>query len=508
MSRAGFCERLFGRVDISTIVFFRIAFGCVALWHVYEYYAGNLIETEYLNPKFHCTWYWFDWVQVLPGNWLYAVFLVMGLASLGVILGWHYRLSAFLLWLTFTYQFLLEELYYLNHYYLTSLFALLLVFIPANTALSIDALLHPKRRDQTAPRWALWLLQFHIALPYFYGGVAKLAPDWLRGQPMALVLEQRQERLDVLAPYATEPWLILTLTWGGLIFDLLVVPMLLWKKTRMLAFLVSIGFHLHNHIFFDIGYFPWFMMLATTLFFEPDWPRRLWRALKRQLIAPTEKTPPPQPEPGSPVRSWADLTAVQRICTVLLGSCVFLETILPFRHYLYDGYSAWTEEGSQFAWHMMLRQKLCLLVYYVTDPDTDVTYAVNLGPLITSRQAGHLGFAPDTVHEMALYLKDELDAVDMTNSEIRVINLVSLNGRKPQLMIDPKVDLAAEPLSWRRPDWLLELKEPLMPNYEWWRVPVQQWPDHVDLSEELRGTPMEHMFHAGLSRWAPESSSR
>lgn len=503
MSRPGLCERLFGRVDISTIVFFRIAFGFVMLWHVYEYYSGNLIETEYINPQYHCTWYWLDWVQVLPGNGLYVVFLVMGLASLGVLLGWHYRLSAVLLCLTFTYQFLLDELYYLNHYYLTCEFALLLIFIPANTALSIDALLKPKLRDQTAPRWALWLLQFHVALPYFFGGVAKLAPDWLRGQPMALVLELRQDRLDLLAPYASEPWLIMTLTWGGLIFDLLVVPLLLWKRTRLVGFLVSIGFHLHNHVFFDIGYFPWFMMLATTVFFEPDWPRRLWRAVKRTLMVSTSPPPDRQHAADSPVQSWADLSRLQRCGTLMFSTWVFVQLVLPFRHYLYAGPSAWTEEGSQFAWHMMLRQKQCALAYYVTDRDTQTTYVADLYKLITPRQARHLGFAPDTVHEMALFMKAELDKAEMTNTEIRVINLVSLNGRKPQLLIDPRVDLAAEPLSWRRPEWLLELTEPLMPDYEWWRVPVHDWKDHVDISEQIRGTPMEPMYRDGLIRWPP-----
>ena len=40
---------------------------------------------------------------------------------------------------------------------------------------------------------------------------------------------------------------------------------------------------------------------------------------------------------------------------------------------------------------------------------------------------------------------------------------VSIHGRKPQLLIDPNVDLAAEKRTLGRPRWLLEIHEPL-PN--------------------------------------------
>jgi len=42
--------------------------------------------------------------------------------------------------------------------------------------------------------------------------------------------------------------------------------------------------------------------------------------------------------------------------------------------------------------------------------------------------------------------------------------LASLNGRKPQLIIDPNVDLAAESRTLGRPRWLLEIHEPLPKN--------------------------------------------
>jgi len=38
---------------------------------------------------------------------------------------------------------------------------------------------------------------------------------------------------------------------------------------------------------------------------------------------------------------------------------------------------------------------------------------------------------------------------------------LSINGRKPELFLDPNVDLASEPRRFGRPRWLLPIREPL-----------------------------------------------
>ena len=64
-------------------------------------------------------------------------------------------------------------------------------------------------------------------------------------------------------------------SYGGLLFDLAVVPLLLWKRTRLQAFLAAVVFHLCNALLFEfsIGVFPWMMIAATLMFFDPSWPR-------------------------------------------------------------------------------------------------------------------------------------------------------------------------------------------------------------------------------------------
>ena len=60
--------------------------------------------------------------------------------------------------------------------------------------------------------------------------------------------------------------------------DLLVVPLLLWRRTRLFAFAAAIVFNLINAVIFDIGIFPWLMLGALLIFFPPDLMRRFARA--------------------------------------------------------------------------------------------------------------------------------------------------------------------------------------------------------------------------------------
>ena len=64
---------------------------------------------------------------------------------------------------------------------------------------------------------------------------------------------------------------IMCYSYGGLLFDLAVVPLLLWQRTRLATFVVAVIFHLCNALLFQfsIGIFPWVMIAATLMFFDP-----------------------------------------------------------------------------------------------------------------------------------------------------------------------------------------------------------------------------------------------
>lgn len=169
---ASLLERAVAPVDVASLACFRIAFGAVMAWEVVRYFQKGWISTYYIAPQFHFTYYGFGWVKPWPGPWMYVHFAVLGLASLGIAAGLWYRLSAVVFFLGFTYVFLLEQTNYLNHFYLITLLGFVMIFLPANRALSLDAWLRPALRSDYVPAWTLWILRIQIGLPYFFGGVA------------------------------------------------------------------------------------------------------------------------------------------------------------------------------------------------------------------------------------------------------------------------------------------------------------------------------------------------
>jgi vitamin K-dependent gamma-carboxylase-like protein len=429
-------------VDIASLACFRVAFGAVMVWEVYRYFSKGWIARYYIDPEFHFTYYGLGWVKPWPGDGMYVHFAVLGLAAAGVMLGLFYRLSASLFFLCFTYVFLLDQARYLNHFYLVSLVAFLLIFLPAHRALSLDARRRPGLRSDTAPAWALWLMRAQVGIPYFYGGLAKLNGDWLRAEPLRGWLASRTD-FPVIGRFFTDEWMVYAFAYGGLLLDLLIVPLLLWKPTRPYAFAVGLVFHGTNALLFRIGIFPWMMMAATTLFFAPDWPRRVGLMPK---AAPD----------GDDVRPRGG-----RLTLAAVGVWVIVQLLVPLRHFLYPGNVSWTEEGHRFAWHMKLRDKEARALFTVTDPADGATWTVRPRERLTRLQTSSMAGQPDMILQFAHHVAREARQQGRAAVQVRAQVSASLNGREPQLLVDPEVDLAAQPRSLRRASWIMPLHQPL-----------------------------------------------
>ena len=63
------------------------------------------------------------------------------------------------------------------------------------------------------------------------------------------------------------------LAWGAMLLHLVGAPLLLIPKVRVVMLLIYCSFHLLNHIFWNIGIFPWLAMAGTLIFLAPNWPR-------------------------------------------------------------------------------------------------------------------------------------------------------------------------------------------------------------------------------------------
>jgi hypothetical protein len=456
---------LFQMTDNASVTFFRIGVGVFFSAWAWDYLASGRAFAVYVEPKVHFAYPWLDRVKPLSHNGMVLVFVAVIILGLLVAAGVWYRWSSLVLALLFTYLFLIEKTNYQNHYYLMMLLAWWLPLLKLNVNVAWDAMRNPSMKSPHVSRWVLWILRFHIALPYLFGGLAKLHGDWLAGEPMRQILAS-QVQLPIVGPFLDNELAVFMFVWGGLLFDLAVVPGLMLSRTRAFAYVCCVAFHCMNSVLFNIHVFPWFMIFATTLFFEPDWPRRLLGG-KPLNNEHSESLSAITPSRGS---KW--------MFAMVLLYCVF-HCLWPFRHLLYPGDASWTERGHLFAWRMMLRGKTAGVRYFVIDRQADQTYHPNLRGVITVDQANRFSRDPEMIVQLAHYLADTHEAKTGYRPEVRALVLTSLNGRKPQQFVDSNVDLAAEPKFAMQRSWILPLTEPLRPSP--WNVPLNEWEKHVEL---------------------------
>jgi hypothetical protein len=455
--------RLLAPVDNSSIVTFRVFFGLLMFWEINRYFQKGWIEAFYVDPPFHFTYHGFGWVQPWPGWGMQAHFLLLGILALCVMVGFWYRIAAPLFFLGFTYVFLLEKAHYLNHLYLACLISFLMIFVPAHQAFSVDAQRNPEIRSRTAPTWALVLLATQVGVVYFYGGLAKLNWDWLHGEPMRLWMSEETEFL-LLGRWFTEEWMVYAVSYGGLLFDLLIVPALLWPRTRWFAVAALVLFHRFNAEMFSIGIFPMFATLSVVLFLPPDLPRNIVNRLRG--------TKPAKASHGKARRADRDVaevtagrmpfserTVAQRVTVILVLAYLGFQLLIPFRHWLYPGNTAWTDQGDRFAWRMMLVSKRGDITFVVTYPPTGQTWEINPDDYLTNMQLSQMQTQPDMILQFSHFLARQWEKDGYADVEVRANSSITLNGRDPYPIVDPTVNLAAEHLSPLNADWITSIEE-------------------------------------------------
>ena len=235
------------------------------------------------------------------------------------------------------------------------------------------------------------------------------------------------------------------MSWAGLIYDLTIVGFLLWKRTRVLAYLGVLVFHGLTWLLFDIGMFPIIMVTATTIFFAPGWPRRI-RWVPECSVTDSEVFPLN--------RAWMAIAVVW---------CLF-HIAFPARHYLHDGNVLWNEQGMRYAWKVMVREKMGSITYRVVRRSDGRRWEVNPLRYLEPRQLSEMSGQPDMIVQLAHYIQQDFERLGKGDVAVKVDALVSLNGRPAAPLIDPDVDLVTE--GWRIEDYILPLPDvpPLDPR--------------------------------------------
>ncbi|MFT6400258.1 MAG: hypothetical protein ACJAYU_005029, partial [Bradymonadia bacterium] len=116
------------------------------------------MERFFVEPEFFFPYRGFEWVRVLSPNGMTALYVVQAIAGALVAVPKTSRAAAAVFFAAFTYVELIDVTNYLNHYYLVSLLAFLLVVIPTGP---------------DVPRWAVWVLRLQVGVVYTFGALAK-----------------------------------------------------------------------------------------------------------------------------------------------------------------------------------------------------------------------------------------------------------------------------------------------------------------------------------------------
>ncbi|MCB4799951.1 HTTM domain-containing protein [Neotamlana laminarinivorans] len=442
------------KTNAAPLAVFRIAFGIMMCLSMVRFSYHGWIETLYLQPKFHFSYYGFSWVKPI-GNYTYLLFVICGLSALCVAVGLKYRLAIITFFLSFTYIELMDKTSYLNHYYFISLLSFLMIFLPASTYFSVDNLIR-KKTFKNVPKWSIDSIKLLLGIVYFYAGLAKLNSDWLfRAQPLKIWLPSKYDLPIIGDTLMHQTWFHYVMSWSGMLYDLCIPFLLLYRKTRIYAFILVVFFHVFTRVLFPIGMFPFIMIVSSLIFFESDFHQKIINFLKRVLNKLSFSS---KQVPHLKIYDYCAIK-IKKATLTIVGLFFILQLAIPFRYLLYPGELFWTEEGYRFSWRVMLMEKMGIATFKIVNAETGDFFYVDNSDFLTPFQEKQMSFQPDFILEYAHYLGDHFTSQGHKNVQVFVDSYVALNGRLSKPFIDKTVNLYAQKESFKSKFWILPFKD-------------------------------------------------
>lgn len=434
-------------VSVAPLQVLRMAFGGVMFLGIIRFFSKGWVFELYIKPKLFFTYYGFEFIKPLSGLGMYWVFALMALAALSFTLGYFYRISAVLFFLLFTYVELIDVSTYLNHYYFVSLFLFLFTFVPAGNSFCDD---HTTPNGYAVvPQWCILIFQLQLSIVYFYAGLAKLNSDWLlEALPLRIWLPAKNDLpfIGFLFNYKATAYIF---SWAGAVYDLCIPFLLLYKRTRMLAYITVVVFHILTFWLFPIGMFPFIMIVSTLIFFPANFHEKILNTIKipfRKFMTP---------------RHSVERNSLKINKPMLYTLVIFFifQILFPFRYLLYPGNLYWTEQGYRLSWRVMLMEKAGLCNMTLVEPRTGKQWQANNREFLSPLQEKQMATQPDLILQYAHFLKNHYEKLNYKNLEVYAESYATLNGRASRLFIDPSVNLANQKEGWGKKNWILSFEE-------------------------------------------------
>ncbi|MFD0964357.1 HTTM domain-containing protein [Pseudofulvibacter geojedonensis] len=430
---------LFKQIDNSALVVFRIFFGLLIFLESVGAIFTGWIKRTLIDPEFTFSMIGFEWLQPLPGYGMYAYYIIMGIFGLGVMLGYKYRVSIVAFTVMWTLTYLMQKASYNNHYYLLILISVFMCLVPAHKYASLDVKINPEIKSIKMPNWCRWVFIIQMAIVYTYGSLNKVYADWLDTSVIEIFMLAKKHYY-IVGEVLQEKWVHYFLAYGGILYDGLVIPLLLYKPTRKLALICSIFFHIFNAIVFQVGIFPFLSLAFILFFYDPKVIHKLFLKSKKYYEDYSITVP-----------------AYSTLFKAVFVGYFLIQVGLPLRHWFIKGDVLKTEEGHRLSWRMMLRTKSGVVNYKVVDKSTGQSTIINHYKMVSPKQRNMLATKPDVMWQFIQRLKKQYKN-EGKEVEIYIVNSkVSVNGKPYESFINPDIDMAK--VSWNtfvHSPWILD----------------------------------------------------
>ena len=437
--------------NAAPLAVFRIFFGLLMVISMVRFAANGWIEKLYIEPGFFFSYLGFEWVQPL-GEWTYLIFFICGVSALFVSVGYKYRLSIIIFFLSFTYIELMDKTTYLNHYYFISILSFLMIFLPAHAYFSVDAFRNESIRSQQVPKWSIDSIKLLLGIVYFYAGLAKLNSDWLfAAMPLQIWLPSKYS-IPILGDLLQQQWTHYTFAWAGAIYDLTIPFLLLIKRTRTVAFILVVIFHVLTRVLFPIGMFPYIMIVSALIFFDAGLHNRILETISKGFRISKSLFD------NGKNYSFPKLM-IHKVSVGIVALFFIVQLLVPFRYMLYPGELFWTEEGYRFSWRVMLMEKAGYANFKVVNPENGQRFYVDNTQFLSPFQEKQMSSQPDFILEYAHFLENHYRQQGIQNPEVYVDSYVALNGRQSRPYVNPDIDLTEIEPSLKHRTWLLPFND-------------------------------------------------
>ena len=437
------------RQESTSLALFRLGFGLLMTFSIIRFWFKGWIQTMYIDPSFHFTFYGFEWVTPI-GEYTYFLFFICGLSAFFVAIGYRYYISIIIFFLSFTYIELMDKTTYLNHYYFVSILSFLMIFLPCNSSYSFDSYLQKKSYKYT-PRWCVDSIKLLLFIVYFYSGLAKINKDWLyEAQPLKIWLTTGSYDFPLIGSnLMQQEWFHYFMSWGGMFYDLLIPFILIYSRTRIFGFLLVIFFHIFTVLLFPIGMFPYIMIISSLIFFTSKTHKKILDLILKPFI--------------NKIKSLKEIKIIniqrQRIALVIVTMFFIVQILFPFRYSLYPGELFWNEQGYRFSWRVMLMEKKGYTTFKIVDKVNNNSFYVMNNDFLTEFQERQMSFQPDFILEYAHFIGDYYKKQGLKDIEIYADSYVALNGRINKRFVDPETDLLKEKRGFKNKDWIIPFNE-------------------------------------------------